>query len=192
MQKFRVILSTLTGFGLGIFGIYVAVQKFLDPGATRQLFPDAPLSPHSEFLKNIMCVWLLSFTPFCFGYPILLIKGIFPSMPYSECSKFDKAKWNYIVCWLALPSAIIGTYLGYEISHKPFILLMAVYFIIFVYNAHVYHTTNNSEDIPSGLDSKMLAETRSIVDKVKCTSCGHFNASGHIKCLYCGADIASD
>jgi hypothetical protein len=44
----------------------------------------------------------------------------------------------------------------------------------------------------SGRDSEILSETRSIVDKVKCPSCGHFNASGQIKCLYCGADIVSD
>lgn len=45
--------------------------------------------------------------------------------------------------------------------------------------------------VPIGIDSKIMADTRSIVDKVKCTSCGHFNVGSNKKCLYCGAVIAN-
>lgn len=46
-------------------------------------------------------------------------------------------------------------------------------------------------EVPIGVDSKVLADTRSIIDKVKCTICGHFNVSSYKKCLYCGAVIAN-
>lgn len=42
-----------------------------------------------------------------------------------------------------------------------------------------------------GFKSKILADTSSIDNKVKCTSCGHFNVSSNKKCLYCGAVIAN-
>jgi hypothetical protein len=45
--------------------------------------------------------------------------------------------------------------------------------------------------VPVGVDSRILADTRSIIGKVKCTSCGHFNVSSYKKCLYCGAIIAN-
>lgn len=45
--------------------------------------------------------------------------------------------------------------------------------------------------VPVGVDSKILADTRSFIGKVKCTSCGHFNVSSCKKCLYCGAVIAN-
>jgi|GEM_PF-2484452 len=45
--------------------------------------------------------------------------------------------------------------------------------------------------IPCGHDSTILADNRSGADRVKCSSCGHFNTGSHKKCLYCGAVIAS-
>lgn len=40
-------------------------------------------------------------------------------------------------------------------------------------------------------DTKILVDSTSLNDKVKCYSCGHFNANNNKKCLYCGADIVS-
>lgn len=45
--------------------------------------------------------------------------------------------------------------------------------------------------VPIGVDTKIMADTRSIVGKIKCTSCGHFNVSNNKKCLYCGAVITN-
>lgn len=46
--------------------------------------------------------------------------------------------------------------------------------------------------IPYGIDSKMLADSRSSNNKIKCTGCGHFNSESYTRCLYCGADIVRD
>jgi hypothetical protein len=40
-----------------------------------------------------------------------------------------------------------------------------------------------------GVESKVVSNTRSTDGKIKCASCGHYNATGHTKCLYCGAEI---
>lgn len=46
--------------------------------------------------------------------------------------------------------------------------------------------------VPVGVDSKILADTRSSNGKIKCVSCGHFNVSSYEKCLYCGVIIANE
>jgi hypothetical protein len=43
--------------------------------------------------------------------------------------------------------------------------------------------------VPCGVDSKIVADTRSTAGKIKCSSCEHFNGGSHEKCLYCGANI---
>lgn len=43
--------------------------------------------------------------------------------------------------------------------------------------------------VPFGVESKVVSEARSTDGKIKCASCGHYNARGHKKCLYCGSEI---
>ena len=40
-------------------------------------------------------------------------------------------------------------------------------------------------------ETKILINTGSVKDKIKCEKCGHLNASNCNKCLYCGTDIVS-
>lgn len=40
-------------------------------------------------------------------------------------------------------------------------------------------------------DTKIVMDTGSTSDKIKCVKCGHFNTRICSKCLYCGADIVS-
>lgn len=42
--------------------------------------------------------------------------------------------------------------------------------------------------VPFGVESKVVSDTRSTVGKIKCGSCGHYIATGHTKCLYCGVE----
>lgn len=44
--------------------------------------------------------------------------------------------------------------------------------------------------IPFGADY-ILAKARSTVDKIKCGSCGHYNAKTNKTCLYCGAVVGN-
>lgn len=43
--------------------------------------------------------------------------------------------------------------------------------------------------VPCGIESQPLIDARSPEGKIKCTACGHFNASSFVKCLYCGAGL---
>ncbi len=42
--------------------------------------------------------------------------------------------------------------------------------------------------VPFGVESKAISVTKSTDGKIKCAGCGHYNAIGHTKCLYCGAE----
>jgi hypothetical protein len=109
--KAKLLLSFIFFGGMGIICLYFAIDLFITgTGIRGQKFLFDQYD--NLFLKYLMAYLFIAFSIPCFGIPLLSYKGIL-TLDYYDSSKFKKAKTDFIISSLILPTALIFIVLFY-------------------------------------------------------------------------------
>jgi len=166
-------------------------------------FSGEPCKPSELFIGtvennrfNIRCLNVRSRNPF-----LPTIRGrITPSNEWSHITilmYMNPFVAAFVAFWLfKCGQILVGQMLTVEMSLKEIIFWLAFFMAGFLLTIGIFFdgafkAKKMLTNVLLCEDTKVLVDTNSLEEKVKCHNCGHFNANNSNKCLYCGADIFS-